>query len=475
MINIFKLSESIRLVIVLFLGISIIAQTITILLSYYQKGFGRQDIFNHLFELIILFFLIVLNLMLAYHLNAFKISLFSKTPYINLRIIVFALIILLSTIILYKNKKKYIMLVLISCMVLIPQIERLLERYYPLAFILSILAIIARSLILSVTMTKAINKDISAFSIIHAINTLNTGLLYSQNNGQILIINNMMHELMLTLTGKIYRNSIDFYDFITYEKYNSNFEKVYLDKQVVYVLPNSKAYMFTKQEVLLNNKTFIHISASDVSTQMALSKRLKKQNLILEEKSTQIKNTIDNLYKLSHTKELENIRSRTHDILGQHLSFMLRTIDSSKDIDYQILKSVSKGLLSELVKEKNIINYCDQLKNIQSIFLHIGVKITVLGEFPENNRKSELILDVIRESTTNAVRHGLATEININLDKMLTHFQVNISNNGFSPESKIKFGSGLNKIQQKVIQYGGILNIKQQPYFTIKVILPGGE
>jgi signal transduction histidine kinase len=166
---------------------------------------------------------------------------------------------------------------------------------------------------------------------------------------------------------------------------------------------------------------------------------------------------------------------RTHDILGQRLTVLLHTIQNDRDLDYELLTSLSKGLLDELKAEQRETRPYDELKSIQQIFAAIGVNIHFEGQLPDNARQACLFVDIIREGSTNAVRHGFATQINIKSQPIQNAFTLTINNNGYIPNVPIRPGSGIGIMRKKVNTLGGNLDINHFPLFTLSVILPGGD
>ena len=213
----------------------------------------------------------------------------------------------------------------------------------------------------------------------------------------------------------------------------------------------------------------------DVSENWALTSKLQDQDQELREKSSELKNTISNLHILSKEKEIENAKIRAHDILGQRLTVLLRMIQNDDKLDYDLLKSLSKGLLEELKAEDNQKSPLDELKTIQQIFTSIGVDINFKGQLPQDEEQANLVVDIIRESSANAVRHGFASRVDIGSEEKETSYNLNISNIGHTSSDPVTPGSGIKTIRKKVNAMGGTLEIIPHPEFTLSVILPGGD
>lgn len=414
------ISEVVYLIIVLLIGLATLMQTFVLMLTYYQKGFMKTSYLSEFYESILL----VLTLILGLFLNK---SIFAHNT------IGFTLL------------------------------------------LLTIIFIFFRSLYCFNNLFRSIKNDISAVSIVFAIDTIKTGLLVYKDNGQILLINNQMQELMLLLTNKTFRNANDFEDYFKNKENSLLFIKEDLDGQNAYILSNKNVWMFSQKEIIIKNCHYHHLIASDVTTLWKLKAKLDEKNVQLEKKSIQLKKTIDNLYIASKVKEIEYFSSRVHDILGQHLSLMLRTIESGEQLDIKTIKSMADNLLILIVEEDINEKSYDKFLGIKNMFNVIGVNISLIGILPKDKKRANLIIDLIRESTTNAVRHGFASQINVNLELKPKYIKVEIANNGYSPKDRITFGSGINEMKRKVIEIGGNFNIIQTPIFKVIAIIPGGE
>lgn len=475
MINFYNLIEPARLALVFLIGITIFSQTITFLLSIYRKLYSKIYLRKDLFELMIIVNLMTMALILGQALNAYQISIVPSLSYVSLRKTVFYIILLLSIILTYNTRKIIYFLGLLGSLIILPEIEILTHKSYLLFYTLSILMLLARSLLITVSSIKHIRTKVSALSIVQTINTLDTGILYSKSNGRIVLINDKMQELMILLTGRIYRNANDFYNFIERRNEKSLYEGSDLKIKNVCLMRGGSAWVFNKQEIILPNKVYNHISATDVSVQWSLTKKLKDQSEKLQEKSDNLKVAIDNLYEVSHKNKVDYIQNQVHDILGQHISYMLMLINEDKPIDYQFLKDQTKGLVSEIWQKEKNIKPLEQIENIKNVFKTIGVSLKLKGELPKEERILALLLDIVREATTNAVRHGFATEIVVDIDKVASNYYFSISNNGHLPANDVAFGSGLLNMKNKVNAEGGSLSIDQTLLFTIKIYLPGGD
>ena len=475
MIEFFTVSWATLIMITFILGICVLAQTFVIVLNFYRHDKTIRSIFENLFEVSILGEILILSLLHGEVVNGYKNGILVPVGYENIRIAAFFVILILALGVCFFNKTLMPLSVIVATAILLPLVENIIRYAFTWVFIAVLIFFLLRSIKIYVSSLITISTSISALSIIHAVDTLPTGVLFCESDGYIVLLNYQMQNLMIAITGEVFRVAVKFYEKLISDNYKSRYKKVQLEGQSVYLLPDKTAWMFTKTDIPFRMKNYIHISAVDVSEQWSLTAKLQEQDQELRKKSIELKNTISNLHILSKEKEIESAKMRAHDILGQRLTVLLRMIQNEDNLDYDLLKSLSKGLLKDLKAENDETSALYELKSIQHIFSSIGVDINIKGQLPEDEDQASLFVDIIREGSANAVRHGFATQVNIKSEEMEGSYNLEIRNIGHTSTGQIIQGSGLKTIRKKVDAQGGKLEIIPYPQFTLSVVLPGGE
>lgn len=471
----YTLSWSFHIFITLILGVCVLAQTVVLVFKFSRYMKNRTRFFENFLEISILFEILVLAILYGQMINGYKNGFLVPTGNESVRILNFLVILILAIIVSILKENLLILSVIPATLISLPIMENNLGTALPWFFIGALVFFLIRSIKICISNIIAIQTQVSALSIIHAVDTLHTGVLFSEKNGYTLLSNHQMQKLMISLTGKVFRNSIVFYDMLLSNQNSSRFKKTELDGEIVYLLADGSAWMFTKTEISFLMQSYIHISATDVTKLWTLTAKLQLQEQELNHKSNELKKAIANLHILSEKREIDKAKMRAHDILGQRLSVLLRIIENGSDLDHDLLTSLSKGLLAELKVENSEIGPYDELKRIQKVFQVIGVDINFQGKLPNNSEQAALFIDVIRESCTNAVRHALATQINIRAGAIGDKINLTINNNGHAPNTSITPGNGIKAMRKKVFAQGGNLNIIHYPLFTLSVVLPGGD
>lgn len=464
-----------RLCITFLLGLCILSQTSALVLTYYSSRLGFSQVFKVLLEASVLAEVFVLTLLHGRVVTNYVNGLVAPVGYNGLRLAVLGTTAILAITVCLLARTLWPLVVLPACAISLPAIEMLTGRALPWAFV-SILAFwLCRSIIICVRRFAQIRTSISVLSVKNAVDALHTGVLFCEEDGHILLSNRQMQSLMIAITGRIHRNAKQFYDCLVRGENEPNCQKTELEGQMVYLLPDGAAWMFTRIKIPSRVKTYTHISAADVSEVWALTMELQQKDRALRQKSGELKDKIANLHILSKEGETQRAKTRVHDILGQRLTVLLRTIRSKQQLDVDLFAFLSKGLMDELKANRNVAGPADELNNIRQIFTAIGVDITFEGRLPKNIQQAQIFIDIIRESATNAVRHGLATRISIKSKLSGDAYHLTITNNGRRVLAPITPGGGITGMKKQVETHGGILNINTQPLFKLYVVLPEGE
>ena len=337
-------------------------------------------------------------------------------------------------------------------------------------FLAALLFLLGRGVVVSLRRFMGIRTGISALSVKNAIDSLHTGVLFSEPDGFILLSNAAMQRLMTRLTGRVQRNGWDFYCMLASGTLRPGCVKTEFEGQIVCLLEDGCAWMFTRTQLHIGKKAYTQLTAADISERWELTARLRLQNDQLKRLGENLKKTIARLHILSREREAQRAKMRAHDILGQRLTLLLRTVQDGQELDYALLRSLSQGLMEEL-KAVRLPSPQDTLDSLRQAFGSIGVEILLEGALPEDIGKARLFMEIIREGATNAVRHGYATRV---LAEM-SGTRLRLTNNGPPPSEGFRQGGGLSGMRKKLEPYGAALHITTHPQFVLTIDLPGGD
>ena len=468
-------TREVTYLVTLLFAFCVLSQSLATLASFYRYSRNRVRNTETLLELFILCYVFVCSLLHGQTREAYGINILAPTGYGNSRIIIFTLIAVLAIAAIVQIRKMWPLLTIAAASLTLPLSEELAGNVFAYIYIVMILFWLIRSILISFWRYREIRTGISELSIKHSIDALNTGVLFCDQDGFILLANTRMQRLMITITGKIQRNGRQFYSLLTLGEIDSACGIKWVEGQIVISLPDSSAWKINITDLTIKRKKYKQITATDISEQWKLTVELQSQNEELKKRQDELNRIITNLNFLSRERVTQKAKMRAHDILGERLTLLLSTLRSERTPDYALLRTLSQGLIDDLRSAENSPSPQDELTVMKQTFESIGVEILFDGNLPEEGSKGQLVADIAREAITNAVRHGFATQVYIHMDESDGGFHLRITDNGHSSYESIREGGGISGMREKVKPFGGAFNVAAHPRFALTVDLPRGE
>jgi signal transduction histidine kinase len=216
--------------------------------------------------------------------------------------------------------------------------------------------------------------------------------------------------------------------------------------------------------MLYNLKT-LEIEKEEVKQ---LNEKLKLANLKLQEYAIEVE-------EVTISKERTKVAQELHDSLGHSLMALAMHLEFAKKICTtkplkveEVLaqsEKISKASINDLRKAVTLLNAELEItdfntsieKLINNFYLVSNIKIT----YKTNKSIEDLspiiktsIYKTIRESITNGLKHGNATEINIKIKVTSENLELVITDNGLGCNNIIK-SNGLNGIENRINSIGG--------------------
>ncbi len=292
------------------------------------------------------------------------------------------------------------------------------------------------------------NNHITRLSIKNAIDMSDTGILFLNKNGNIVLINNTMQKILneLNIKNNYFVNLI--------QKSFYKIEDVYLIKSL------NKVYEFkrkNKQELILTDVTDIY----------NLQEKEKKQNKIITENNEKILDAIKNIEKIEKEKSLLQIKNEYHDLFGYKLALFTKYLEQEQtdieDINF---------LLDSVYEDKSLkLSSSKKLDNLVKMYHIIGIEIIINGNLPQKESIAAIFFEIIREAITNAVIHADSKNINITITSSLEKIEMTITNDGKEPPQTIHENEGIKGMKRKLATINGTLIINTFPNYTLKVVI----
>ena len=220
---------------------------------------------------------------------------------------------------------------------------------------------------------------------------------------------------------------------------------------------------------------------------------LKKQMIIsvkLESALGTVKEQSEKLKELAIIEERNRIAAEMHDTVGHTLTAAVLTLEAVEEytLDPEAIQKMDQG--KELVrrglfelresvkvvregKETNFIAVLNHLlQEIQSD-TGLDINLIVTSKINISLPQAGILLSAIKECTTNAIKHGQATHLDILIDEHDGQIHVTLTNNGSHTED-IKSGCGLAIMEERIKSIGGTMATESAPGegFTLSLMIP---
>ena len=173
--------------------------------------------------------------------------------------------------------------------------------------------------------------------------------------------------------------------------------------------------------------------------------------------------------ELAVVRERVRFASDLHDIQGHTLhvvklktTLAQRLVDSDTERAKQELREIHALVSDTIAQTKELayaqrrLNLSAELENARNLFEAAGIDVRVDREGDVDPGANELLGQVLRETTTNILRHAQAREVRITL----TPSGIAIDNDG-APEAPLEL-RGLAALKERVAGSGGELTVEQQ-------------
>lgn len=290
-------------------------------------------------------------------------------------------------------------------------------------------------------------ETITDFSIKKVIDECEFGILVLKGK-KARLINNKMYEILDKLNIKkdyvtnIIKQSID-----------------QLDKNYCVKVEN-KYYVF-----VINNNEIITFDITEV---YELHQKLNEQNRKLEENNKKILLSIENIEELEKEKNLLKLKNKYHDILGQNLSILQQYLNKEK-ISQENFEEIKFMIQKMFIDIEDTDDTNTNLENLIKIHRKNGTDIIIDGKLPQNKETAKVFFEIIREATTNAIRHAGSSKVFVNIKETLEETYMIITNDGRKPNEFITENQGIKDMRRKVKKLGGMFYISTVPEFSVNI------
>lgn len=224
-----------------------------------------------------------------------------------------------------------------------------------------------------------------------------------------------------------------------------------------------------------------------------LNLQLQTANIRLKEMNEQLKDYSEMTEKMAETRERNRIAREIHDTLGHTMTGLsagidacIAMIDFSVDATKEQLNKISQvarqgikdirrsvnklrpDALEHSGLQKALEKMINETMQVSDVKINYDCQVEVL-KF--NQDEEDMIYRVVQESITNAIRHGKAKQIDVNLWKEDKWLNLEIKDNGIGCE-EIHTGFGLIHIEERIKMLKGTVEYDGSNGFKVTARIP---
>ena len=317
---------------------------------------------------------------------------------------------------------------------------------------------------------KRASSQITPLSIGETLKKLPEGVLVSTNNRILFMNDSMRDELVsLGLGGHLMKNVNVWEKIGSLEKNESrkSWQPCFIKTK------GARTLMFSRDERMCGKRLTEQIVAVDVTEITKLNEEIEATNTELLKVNVELSKQLKNLEETCKQEAALQMHKRVHDEIGQRLSILHQWLESSNS--EEITQTQAVELVSNIttkLRKKEI-----EPEDIYA-FAQAGVAITITGDDPTNpyslvpipsKGDGPCLAEILREAATNALKHGHAGNVWVNIYRDDNAKTVTITNDGEGAKVKPVLGCGLRSMKAKIESAGGTFEISSTDPFTIVV------
>ena len=280
-------------------------------------------------------------------------------------------------------------------------------------------------------------------SVKEAFDNLPSGICFFDKNGILTLCNHQMYRLFFALTGKDLQSLAEMQELL------SDDATAQIRQNQVFLQDDGTAWRFTLETI---------------------TKELEQDNIALAQYSKRMRRLFANTIALIREEEILNMKMRVHDDIGRSVISTRRFLQQNRPME-ELDLTPWKNAVSLLRHEIELSEEQDAVAGLMSAAYSIGIKIILDGSLPQN-AATEVLISAIRECMTNAVRHGGAKELYVQLTGDERTAVAVITNDGAVPNGEISLGGGLTSLKFRIEKCGGTMQVKHSPQFELTVSIP---
>lgn len=305
---------------------------------------------------------------------------------------------------------------------------------------------------------RRVKNSITPVSVKQTLDNLGTGISFANAQGEIVLINYAMAEIMLAALGSYPRTKTELLS--AYEGYQTEGDSLYK-------LPDGKIRHLSVSELTAPGLDgFVQITAEDVTELFESNALLAAENAQLKIANEKMQLMLERLADRIREQETLSLKTQIHNDIGTSLIALSKLIEdgSQNDVNYQldVLQNAVGYFSNNRVapSKGGVETAINKARNM-------GVSLIISGDYAPCE---ELLAAACDVCVTNCVNHARGTEVYVDISLKNGENTIVITNNGTPPAQPIQEGGGLSSLRRRVEDEGGRMTVNHTPEFIITIV-----
>ena len=307
------------------------------------------------------------------------------------------------------------------------------------------------------------NHTITHSSIREGVDQIASGLCFYVEGGRLILSNSRMNDLCHRIVGRDLQNAQLFWQILSGGEVRDDVQRLSYGNYPNFRLPDGSVWTFSREKL----DGFIQITAADTTLQQDLTDELRDKNLDLAALNLRLRKYGENVDELARSKERLETKVRIHGELGQALLAARRYLvdPDSQEPPLAIWRRNIAMLRKEMASKKSE----DPLEILEKAAKSAGVNLVIRGNLPSENEYRQFFLLAASEALTNAVFHGDAKTLFIDLEEESSMWIMRFTNDGVKPKQTVIEGGGLGSLRHKAESIGAQMTVESLPEFVLTI------
>lgn len=304
------------------------------------------------------------------------------------------------------------------------------------------------------------SRTVSRSSIREAVNEMECGLMYTESDGTIILMNRVMASMAKRLTGREVHDGEKFWRFIISFEESRSAKRIDFSAGPALLFMDGSVWSFQRAILKDTDRKFIEIVARNVTDLYERTEDMKREINELSMVQSEMYKVLQNISETGNKEELLNYKVRIHDSLGNAVLRIRQILRSDNPTDEETRKVI--GIWDSTVKayrNNSLGNTNDSMSNYESLLKladTLGIELTIKGNFPTS---SELAIRAVREAMYNSIRHAYANKVMVDSYKSREGYHLHICDDGHASSPQIKEGGGLSSLRKTIEASGGTMEV----------------